>query len=69
MVTEDEGCRAAMATGTRPEAAVAISNPFDIGAAWRRMHAASVLSVAYWSQLAIVIRCSSRFVHAAASTV
>ena len=45
-----------MHAGVRPAAAVAASSPFDIGTAWHRLSAASILSPASWTQLVIVLR-------------
>ncbi|CAL8464532.1 g4067 [Coccomyxa elongata] len=42
--------------GTKPVAAVALSSPFDIGAAWKRLALASLLDSAYWIQSAVVFR-------------
>jgi len=47
-----------LTAGAKPIAAVAVSSPFDIGAAWRRLAAASWLNPAHWMQWAVVIRCT-----------
>lgn len=43
------------AADVRPMAAVAGSNPFDLGAAWRRL-SSSVLSLGFFFQYAVALR-------------
>lgn len=42
--------------GTKPVAAVALSSPFDIGQAWKRLALASWIDPAFWIQSAVVFR-------------
>jgi hypothetical protein len=45
-----------MVAGGKIVAAAVASSPFDLGAAWKRLAAASIFSLYFWTQYIIVIR-------------